>query len=117
MRNWKRPRIFCTECNRWLTDIQHRDCPKGTTGSLVWLDIENFENSCNKCNKTWPTEDGITWCGRCGHKQKTVYEDSAMVLEVRDEIIATDGDELYILRESGEVVVTQRQYYDLDWDE
>lgn len=111
MANWKKSKIYCNGCRTWQYDIKHRNCPRGSSGSLTWLDIDNFQMGCNKCNQTWPLEDNIFYCS-CGHVQKTEYTDSAIVLEADDQVIASDGDTVYVLRSSTGVVVVGRSYSD-----
>ena len=79
------------------------------------MDIENFEMGCNKCNQVWRLESNTFYCS-CGHVQRTEYADSSVVVEVGDEVIATDGEVVYLLRRTGEIVVGQREYFDVDWD-
>ncbi len=114
-RNWKKSKIYCRGCGSWRTNIRHLNCPRGERNSLTWIDFENFEMGCNKCNKIWPLEDNELHCS-CGHVQKMEYTDSEIVLEVGDEIIETDGDIVYVLQRSGEVVVgRQREYTNIDY--
>lgn len=112
MRNWKQEKIYCNGCGKWKSPIEHRRCPRGSKGSVIFLDIDNFEVGCNKCGKVWPLETGRFHCS-CGNVQYTEYIDSEILLEVGDEIIEEDGDLVYILRESGEVVVCEREYLDV----
>jgi hypothetical protein len=110
-RNWKKAQTYCRGCNRWKTDTHHRDCPRGKSGSLVFIDLNNFEFGCNKCNRTWPLEDDTFYCS-CGHVQKTLYTDSTVALEFGDQVIANDGNMIYVLKRSGVVVVGRRNYLD-----
>jgi hypothetical protein len=112
IRNWQPSKVYCNGCWRWKEDIGHRHCPRGRKGSQTWIDIANFEMGCNKCNQIWPLEDNIFYCS-CGHVQKTVYQDTIVALEEGDEIIATDGDLVYVLSRSGVVVVGYRDYPDI----
>lgn len=99
-----------------MRDIQHHQCPRGARGSQTWLDIENFEMGCNKCNQIWLLEDTIFYCS-CGNVQKTEYTDSVVILEEGDQIIASDGDIFYVLTHSGTVVVGYRNYDDFGYEE
>jgi hypothetical protein len=102
-------------CERWYSDVKHRDCPRG--GGLTWIDIENFEMGCNACNQTWPLEDNVFYCS-CGNVQRTEYTDSLITLEEGDEIIASDGDLVYVLTRSGTVVVgSYRSFYGFSYEE
>jgi len=115
-RNWKKSKIYCRGCGNWKTNINHLNCPKGERQSLLWIDIENFEMGCSKCNEIWPLEDNEFHCS-CGHVQETEYTESEIVLEFGDEIIGTDGDIVYVLQRSGEVVVgRQREFDGVDYE-
>ncbi len=112
MTNWIPSKVYCNGCGRWRSPISHQECPKGSRGSVTFLDIENFKLGCNKCNQVWPLETNVFTCS-CGHVQYTEYVDSEVVLEFGDEVIEVDGDIVYVLRESGEVVVCEREYLDV----
>ena len=77
----------------------------------MFLDLDSFSSGCSKCGAVWPLEDSIFYCS-CGHVQRTEYVDSELVLAAEDEIIAVEGDFVYILRESGVVSVASRTYLD-----
>ena len=109
MSNWKKYKVYCRGCGEWQHDLQHRSCPKGAQGSVVFIDLDDFKLGCNKCNDTWALEDNTHYCNR-GHVQETVYQDSAVALQQGDQIIASDGDWVYVLTRSGTVVVGRRSY-------
>lgn len=111
VRNWKKSKTYCRHCRQWHTPVAHRDCPQGSQGSVVWLDLEQMEMGCDKCHHIWPLEDNTFYCS-CGHVQKTEYRDSVLHLESGDQVLATDGEFVYVLTRSGTVVVGQRDYLD-----
>jgi hypothetical protein len=110
-RNWKMSTTFCRRCGQWKTNIQHRNCPMGSLGSITWIDIDSFQMGCNKCNSVWPLEGTTFYCS-CGNIQRTEYADSAIVFESGDQVLLDDGYAVYVLKRSGTVVVGQRLYYD-----
>jgi hypothetical protein len=114
-RNWQKAKTYCYGCRRWRTDTYHRSCPRGRDGSLVFIDLNNFEFGCNKCNSTWKLEDDTFNCS-CGHVQKTRYLDTTVRVEYGDEVIAEDGNVLYVLKRSGMVVVGRRSYVDQSYE-
>jgi len=113
-RNWKKSKIYCRSCKRWKNDIKHCHCPRGEKGSLTWVDIENLEMGCNKCNRTWTLESNKLHCS-CGNVQRTQYVDTVVALEEGDQVIATDGDMIYVLTRSGVVVVGYRSFPDIGY--
>jgi hypothetical protein len=50
-----------------------------------------------------------------GHVQKVQYTDSVVVLEEGDQIIATDGNMVYVLTRSGMVVMGYRSFIDVGY--
>ena len=113
MSNWHQSKVYCNGCGRWMSPIAHNNCPRGRRGSVTWLDLENFNMGCDKCNQVWPLESNVFTCS-CGHIQYTEYVDTEVALEYGDEVIAVDGDIVYVLRETGELVVAEREYVDFD---
>lgn len=111
MAYWRPQKIYCNGCGVWQTDLVHRGCSRGEHGSQVWVDLDSFLNGCSKCGEKWPLEIARFYCG-CGHVQDTEYVDSAFMLKTEDEIIAVEGDVVYVLRESGVVSVASRTYLD-----
>ena len=111
MTDWRPQSTYCNGCGSWHTDIVHRGCRKGEHGSRVWIDLDSFHSGCSKCNEVWPLDNSRFYCS-CGHVQETEYVDSELTLEAHDEILATDGDLVYILRESGVVSIASRTYLD-----
>jgi len=109
MTDWRQSRTFCNSCQRWRSDIQHRSCPRGSQGSLIWVDIENYREACNKCNESWPLENSVLHCS-CGNVQTTEYVDSIDVVQAGERVIATDGNIAYVLTRSGTVVVGKRSF-------
>jgi hypothetical protein len=109
MTDWREARTFCNGCGTWRTKIWHQDCPLGSKGSLLWIDIENLQEACNKCNQAWALETSILYC-TCGHVQSTEYVDSIDVAQASEQVIATDGNLVYVLTQSGTVVVGQRSF-------
>jgi hypothetical protein len=59
-------------------------------------------------------EDSVLYCA-CGHRQKTSYSDSALVIGKTDRIIATDGNLVHVLKRSGAVVVGRREYHGISY--
>jgi hypothetical protein len=116
MRNWKILRSYCRGCGTWSSNVSHGPCSRGAVGSRIFVDIEHFELGCNKCGKTWLLENNVTRC-TCGHVQETEFADSAVVIEAGDQIIASDGDMVYVLRRSGTVVVGRRSYLDVSYED
>jgi len=113
MSNWQKAKVYCRKCRQWKSDVGHRNCPKGS-GSITWIDIEEFKMGCGKCNSTWALGTNVFYCG-CGNVQETEYQDLAVVIEAGDQIIASDGDVIYVLRRSGTVVVGRRSYSDFSY--
>jgi hypothetical protein len=109
MTDWRKARDFCNSCGRWDTDFEHENCPYGSRGSLVWIDIDNFRKACSKCNQTWALENTIMYCSR-GHMQRTEYVDSVVTVEAGEQVIATDGNLVYVLTRTGTVVVSRRSF-------
>ncbi len=109
MATWRKSMTFCDGCRRWRTDQAHKNCPYGTRGSLVWVNLDNLRSGCNKCNETWPLESSVMHCS-CGHVQHTEYDDTSLTLAVGDEVIGYDGDLVYVRRRSGVVSVGYRSY-------
>jgi hypothetical protein len=115
MRDWKKSQIYCNGCGRWQREIQHRGCPKGAVSSLTWVDIRNLEMGCNKCDQLWPLEENWLYCS-CGHVQRTQYTDAIEIVDEEDQIIARDGDLVYVLTRSGTIVVGYRSYDDISYE-
>lgn len=111
--NWKESRTYCRSCKEWKDTIYHKKCPRGEHGSKVLIDIANFQEKCTKCNQTWPLENSVFYCKRCGSVQETRYVDSILALEFGDQIIHTDGNIVHILKRSGAIVVGQRSFPDI----
>lgn len=112
-RNWQRSKLYCSRCGTWILKPYHTKCPRGQRNSLLFVDIANFEMGCNKCNSTWSLEDTEIHCGKCGSVTKTQYSESTITVRKGDQIIATDGDLVYILTRTGEVVVGYRRYLNI----
>lgn len=107
MSNWKKSKIYCNGCKRWKNDIEHRGCNGG-----VWLDIVNGKMGCDKCKQVWQPEENTFYC-TCGHIQKTYYTDSAYLYEATGQVIASEGNMVYVLTQSGAVVVGCRNYHNI----
>jgi hypothetical protein len=112
MTDWRESRIFCNGCRRWRTKLWHEDCRLGSGGSLLYVDFDNLEGGCNKCNETWPVETFWLLC-TCGHFQYTRYVDTIDVLQVGEQVVATDGNLAYVLTRSGTLVVGRRSFPEL----
>lgn len=113
-RNWQVSKTYCRGCRSWRNNATHKNCPRGAKGSLIWLDIANFEEGCNKCNEVWPLENSVLYCS-CGNVQHTQYVDTTIAMQAGDQIIATDGDLVYVLTRTGTVVVGSRRYLDVGY--
>lgn len=109
-RNWKKHKPFCFRCRRWNYDPEHQGCPKGQTGSLVWLDVNNFDLGCGKCSTVWPLTENTLTCDHCGHVQKTTYVDSLMAVQNDIIEIRSHGNTTYALLKSGVVVAEVRSF-------
>ena len=94
MPNWRPSKFFCRTCQVWYGPTVHGECPLG--GGAVFLDLESFQMACNRCNRTWPLAGTLNTCPLF-HRQQTEYIQSAVAFEVGDEVIATDGDLVYVL--------------------
>jgi hypothetical protein len=116
MADWKRSRTYCYRCRTWCSDIAHQECPKGKSGSQVLLNIASFRKGCNKCGETWQLENNIFYCP-CGNVQSTMYTDSMLVAGYDDRIILEEDNLVYMLRSTGEVVVGQRRFPGIGFDE
>jgi len=81
----------------------------------MWINIVTGMSYCETCKKSWPAEDGDFHCN-CGHVQKMIYTDSAVVIGVGDQVIATDGDMIYVRRRSGAVVYGKRAIHTVSFD-
>jgi hypothetical protein len=111
MAHWRPQKIYCNGCGSWRTNIAHRGCPRGERGSQLFFDLHSFYSGCSKCGETWPLENTRLYCA-CGYVQDTEYVDAALQLGTEDEIIAVEGDAVYVLRESGVVSIASRTYLD-----
>ena len=109
MSDWKKHTVYCRTCNHWCTDLIHTYCEAGAHGSLVMIDLDSFRLGCTKCGYTWDLEDNTFTCAY-GHQQKTQYLDSALTIQAGDQVIASDGDYVYVLTRSGTVVVGRRSF-------
>ena len=101
--------MYCRRCRKWDGDIPHWNCPRGEKKSLLWVDIANAEMGCNRCNRVWAIEDTLYHCS-CGNAQRIQYVDTVISLKEGDQVIATDGDLVYVLTRLGVVVVGYRKY-------
>lgn len=110
MANWKKHKVYCARCRCWYSDLEHLSCSAGQSGSICWLDLESFNLGCNKCNTTWTLEDNTFNCTVCGNAQKTVYTDSVFALQRGDQVIASDGETVYVLTRTGTVVMGRRSF-------
>lgn len=107
MENWKLAQFYCQPCERWYGTLQHRACPLGEPGSLLWIDMNNFQMGCDKCNTRWQPETTIYYCPY-GHAQQTEYTDSVVAVDVIGQELWTDGIWVYVLTDAGTVVAGRR---------
>lgn len=101
---WQQYRMFCTHCRKWRHDIQHTDCPEGSRGSLLLIDIAGWRKGCRKCQQSWPIETVAFYC-RCGHAQPVEYVREIPPLQHGDKVIRTDGDLSWVQAKTHAVVV------------
>jgi hypothetical protein len=66
--------------------------------------LESFQVRCNRCYGTWPLAGTLCRCPY-NHYQQTEYVQSAVTLEVGDQVVAIDGDVVYVLKRSGTLVI------------
>ncbi len=107
--DWHKCKMYCRRCGRWASDLPHLECSRGKRGSLIFVDVANSQMGCDKCGETWTIENTEFHC-RCGNVQRTQYVDTVLSLEAGDQIIATDGELVYVLTRTGTVVVGYREY-------
>jgi hypothetical protein len=101
---WQPYRMFCTRCHRWRHDIRHTDCPNGSPGSLVLIDITTMRKGCPNCQQSWPVENIVFHCS-CGHPQPVEYTPAIPPLQHGDKVMRTDGDLSWVRTRSRLVVV------------
>lgn len=66
MTDWRKASVYCTRCRSWRSNLNHLKCRKGQRNSLVWVDLDSFQQGCGKCNETWALENSRFHC-KCGH--------------------------------------------------
>jgi len=76
----------------------------------VFIDWEQFVMACNACHGSWPAAGTLTSCAYCRRPYQVEYRDSAVVVEAEDQVVATDGDIVYVLKQGVLVVVHRRHY-------
>ena len=118
--NWKRLRGYCYGCGTWSSNNTHRNCPRagwrrGKPG-VLWIDIVHMRLGCDKCKLAWKVEDNITYCP-CGHEQTTTYSEGGVAIGATDRLIAADGDVVFVLQQTGAVVVGRRAYHGIGYTE
>ncbi len=106
---WHKCKMYCRRCGQWNSNLSHIECPRGKRSSVVFVDVANSQLGCNKCGEIWMLETSEYHC-RCGHVQKIQYVDTVISVEAGDQIIATDGELVYVLTRTGTVVVGYRKY-------
>ena len=65
---------------------------------------------CNACQLSWPAAGSLTYCAYCGQPYQVEYTDSVVVVEAEDQVIATDGDIVYVMKNNGVLVARYRHY-------
>jgi hypothetical protein len=105
---WRQLLTYCANCDDWAGVLAHRGCARAP--GAVLLDPEEFLLTCTACHEIWLVDDTEAICPACAHAQPIVFRDTSLRLAAGDRLLASDGTVVYVLLQSGEVVITHRGY-------
>lgn len=92
---------FCRICRQWQGSI-HLYCPFG--GGTIWFDSQSFFMGCGSCKQMWSAVSGTYFCN-FGHSQQVEFVKSLVNVETGDEVLHTDGQIIYVLKQVGVLIV------------
>ena len=101
MPNWTQTTHFCRICRQWQGSI-HLYCPFG--GGSVWFDTQSFFMGCGACKQMWNAVSGSYFCN-FGHLQLVEFVRLPVNIEAGDEVLHTDGQIIYVLKQVGVLII------------
>jgi hypothetical protein len=105
---WRQLQAYCANCGTWGTTLAHQACARAPGAAL--LDPEEFLLTCTACHEIWLAEDTEAICPACQHTQPVTFRDTPLRLADGDRLLATDGTVVYVLLQSGSLLITHRGY-------
>ena len=108
MSEWRQLLAYCASCDDWTSVLAHQGCAR--TAGAVLLDPEEFLLSCTACHDIWLVDDTAAICPARARAQPIAFRDTPLRLAAGAPLLASDGTVVYVLLETGEVLITHRGY-------
>jgi hypothetical protein len=109
MSEWRQLLAYCANCDSWADALPHRGCARPLAGDVVF-DPEECLLACTACSEVWLADDTEATCPACGHGQAIGFSDTPQSLHSGDQLLASDGTVVYVLLQSGSLLITHRSY-------
>ena len=108
MSGWQQLRVYCGACRTWGETLPHAECTQGSSDSALFLDHSGGLLTCNTCHQVWLMEDIEAVCPVCNLAQQMAFREDTLYLHLDDQLLAVDGALVYVLLQSGSLVITHR---------